>query len=123
MSSLQYDAGMKSLVGVELETGKETLPLSYDGLESIIQANNGGHVEFKVQRIKPGSVCRSKVSSEEESAEGALRRRKGEAGGSIEEVGGGSQEVGKEVKDPIKWFGILVPQNLRRSQQCFVQGI
>ncbi|EZA51337.1 hypothetical protein DMN91_002329 [Ooceraea biroi] len=28
-----------------------------------------------------------------------------------------------EPKDPIKWFGLLVPQNLKTSQQCFQRSI
>lgn len=120
VSRVQYDAGMKSLAQVNLETNLSMADASissYDDLSSS-KVKDKVHVEFKVQRIKPGAVCRSKPLAEDE---GVLRRRKGEEG--IEEVTTeGGDEVCREVKDPIRWFGVLVPQNLRRCQQCFVQG-
>jgi hypothetical protein len=85
-------------------------PTSYEDLET-----KGVCVEFEVQRFKPGTMCKPKPSSKDDDS---LRRRKGEEG--IEEVV--TEEVTREVKDPIRWFGVLVPQTLRRSQQCFVQG-
>ena len=122
VSPVKYDAGMKSLAQVNLETNLSTEDVSgsssYDDLLSSSKAKNKVRVEFKVQRIKPGAVCRLKPSTEDEVA---LRRRKGEEG--IEEVTtDGGEEVDRDVKDPIRWFGVLVPQNLRRCQQCFVQG-
>ena len=119
VSSLQYDSGMKSLVRVSLK-----------------EAESSSRAEFKVHRIKPGEVYRTKSTEgaqdgddgkddDDNGEEGLLRRRrKGEepsSVGGIQEVG--SREVYMEAKDPIKWFGILVPQTLRRSQQCFVQGM
>lgn len=103
MSPLQYDSGMKSLVHIDLRAGQ------------------GGCMEFKVQRFKPGEVRVEPKSEEEASSEGLLRHRKGEE--SVEDVPMGRSHEVYEVKDPIKWFGILVPQNLRRAQQYFIQGI
>jgi hypothetical protein len=35
----------------------------------------------------------------------------------------GTFESNEQLKDPIKWFGVLVPQTLRLSQKHFVTGI
>ncbi|KAL1138643.1 hypothetical protein AAG570_008705 [Ranatra chinensis] len=29
----------------------------------------------------------------------------------------------KKIQDPLKWFGVLVPQNLRHAQSCFNRAI
>lgn len=115
VSPLQYDSTMKALVRLELDPALEDGKLKSEAL----------HAEFKVHRVKPGShAVQEKASSSIESAEGVARRRKGEE--SIEDVPPAGQKGvacgGEEMKDPIKWFGILVPQNLRRSQQCFIEG-
>ena len=74
VSPVKYDAGMKSLAQVNLETNLSTEDVSssssYDDLLSSSKVKNKVHVEFKVQRIKPGAVCRSKPATEDE---GALR--------------------------------------------------
>ena len=99
VSAVQYDSTMKSLVHINVDP----LPNDKDSLG-----------DFKVHRLKPGEV---KGQSKEGVSGDGLRRRKGEE--SVEDV---PMEEVREVKDPIKWFGILVPQNLRRSQQQFIQG-
>ena len=60
---------------------------------------------------------------------GQLRRRRlqtgqSEAGEGVEEVvrEGGVIVEGEPTKDPLKWFGVLVPQSLRQSQLCFSRG-
>ena len=35
----------------------------------------------------------------------------------------GTFESNEQLKDPIKWFGVLVPQTLRQSQKHFVTGM
>lgn len=44
-------------------------------------------------------------------------------GGNEEEGGEGTFESREDLKDPLKWFGVLVPQALRRSQQHFIAGL
>ena len=110
VSQLQYDSTMKALVKLELNSN----------LGSCDQPENNSHTEFRVHRTKPGDV----KSAREEKV--VARRRKGESSGIedvtlVEKDGEGVVE-GEETKDPIKWFGILVPQSLRRSQQCFIEG-
>ena len=74
----------------------------------------------------------------EEEGEGVEKKEEGveeevKEGGGVEVVreGEGVEEVVREgegvdegaEKDPLKWFGVLVPQSLRRSQQCFSKGL
>ena len=126
VSPLQYDSGMKSLVHLNLDLNLETKlgqePSSYDDLLGIVKtAKDKVHAEFKVQRTKPGDFYESKsVLGVESEEEGSRRRRKGDQSESIEEVT--MESSGEICKDPLKWFGVLVPQNLRRSQNCFIQG-
>lgn len=112
VSSVQYDSGMKSLVRIHLSEdsgGIDPLPTTPRSC-----------TEFKVQRLKPGEIGVERAEDEVPSGD-TVRRRKGEE--SIEDVPlGKSKEVKEELKDPIKWFGILVPQSLRQAQQHFVQG-
>lgn len=126
VSTLQYDSGMKSLVhlnldlNLEIELAEE--PSSYDDILGIAKATKDKiHAEFKVQRTKPGDFYKSKsILGAESEEEGSRRRRKGDQSESIQEVT--MESSGEVCKDPLKWFGILVPQNLRRSQNCFIQG-
>ena len=78
-----------------------------------------------------GKVDKSHTSQLEESH---LRRRKPLSANehSVEDLPPAEEEraeeekegvrEGEPPKDPLKWFGILVPQSLRHSQQCFIQG-
>lgn len=131
VSPIQYDSGMKSLVHLNLDLNLETEPSeepsSHDDLLGIAKATKDKvHAEFKVQRTKPGDFYKSKStllgaeSGAGEEGSQSRRRGKGDQSESIQEV---TMETSGEVcKDPLKWFGILVPQNLRRSQNCFIQG-
>ena len=44
----------------------------------------------------------------------------------VETVGPLQQEISKPhipVKDPLKWFGLLVPPSLRTAQKNFIEGL
>ena len=119
VGALQYDTVMSALVHVRpsLEI------LSHHEMEECF--------EFQVERIQPGKVDKSHTSQLEESH---LRRRKPLSANehSVEDLPPAEEEraeeekegvrEGEPPKDPLKWFGILVPQSLRHSQQCFIQG-
>ena len=77
---------------------------------------------------------RGRGGGEEEEEEGGVRRRRphtGEAeprGEGVEEVerrrdGGEGSEGKAAVKNPLNWFGVLVPQALRQSQKHFIRGL
>lgn len=46
---------------------------------------------------------------------------RGEGGGDRERMGEETAE-GMPPKNPLNWFGVLVPQSLRQSQENFIQG-
>ena len=90
---------------------------------------------MSLQRSVPEAVH----SGEGEGSRNQLRKRRPQTGEcdpgeEVEEVGrGGGGEGDKErrgegvvegeaPKDPLKWFGVLVPQSLRQSQENFIQG-
>ena len=126
VSSLQYDSVMTPLVHVTTSYD----PVSYDDKELQKLSLEGVPVQFKVDRIQPGKAPASEQSRSSDSSKegGELRKRKGGTKGvedvpvRQDETAGETFEVKKEIKDPIKWFGILVPQSLRQSQQHFVKG-
>ena len=139
VSSLQYDAVMAPLVSVEINREAD----SYEDLMKNSAESDGDLIEFKVHRIVPGKpVKRSRLSSKDaDSADdgSSLRQRKKQdvslKSQGVEDVTKmmtswklednpehGTYESNEMMKDPIKWFGVLVPQSLRQSQQHFVTG-
>lgn len=95
----------------------------------------------EVTDLKNIEEIKEKVSATGSEDTDTTRRRKGiekkdKAAGTIEEeTKEKSEEVKEESKpetvrkpriplnmDPIRWFGILVPQQLRMSQRCFNEG-
>ena len=120
VSALQYDTVMSALVHVK------------PSLEILSHNETEDCFEFQVERIRPGKVDKSHTSQLEEAVqeESHLRRRKpvSAEGHSVEDLLPAEEwaeegvREGEPPKDPLKWFGILVPQSLRHSQQCFIQG-
>ena len=111
VGALQYDAVMTPLVHVETSN------------ELALFDETDSNLEFRVERLQLGR----KESPEGTDSSGTeLRRRRPGSGGqsSVEDVPVQREsESVMEVKDPLKWFGILVPQSLRHSQQYFIQGM
>ena len=126
VGALQYDTVMSALVHMRLNS--ETV------LHGETVSPTEERFEFKVERIQPGMVDKSHTSQLEETVqkESHLRRRKPVSAEehSVEDLPPAEEErevekgvrEGEPPKDPLKWFGILVPQSLRHSQQCFIQG-
>ena len=132
VGALQYDTVMSALVHVR--ASREIV--SYDEGVSL----NGDYVNFEVDRVQPGKGDKSHDASHDNqlggsvSGEVQLRRRKPVTGEEQErlsvedllpalvgEEGEGMVE-GEPPKDPLRWFGVLVPRSLRHSQQSFIQG-
>ena len=147
VSPLQYDAVMTPLVSVEVSSEAKT----YDELLAEVDSSREW-VEFKVNRVMPGKpVRKSRLSETDESADivggSALRQRKRAEDVKdpmayemrpldVDDVTKAMKswklkdkdesrtfESNEQLKDPIKWFGVLVPQTLRQSQKHFVTGI
>lgn len=111
VSKLQYDCVMSPLVhvamGPESDQAEPTLTL----------------LRTPIDRSK-------KTSGASSTAETKLRRRvgKGTSEGGVEDVPKGSTtegdtyEEGEAIKDPLKWFGVLLPKCLSQAQQDFIEG-
>lgn len=113
VSTLQYASEMEPLVYVET---------------SVLE---GGTAEFRCER-KENKTGELKNDTIEDigAKETGLRRRINKQNGVKEE----EQETDPQVKtkaesstpehsDPLKWFGILVPQNLKQAQSAFKEVI
>lgn len=61
-------------------------------------------------------------SPENNAAESEVRKR-GEAVKPPSEEAPSSRKPPMSTTDPLRWFGVLVPQSLRRSQKCFVGAL
>ncbi|XP_078520799.1 vacuolar ATPase assembly protein VMA22 [Lissotriton helveticus] len=128
VSSLQYGSQMEPLVRVSTS------------------ASEDGSCQFQLERItsiKPEASDASEPPLVEDIGprDQVLRKRKGpvktEEPTSPEKLSSDEAEpsrpekaqgikVGAErvaVQDPLKWFGILVPQSLRQAQSSFKQGL
>lgn len=86
---------------------------------SVETGKNLEHTVFKLCIVNPENVL-----SEKQKEEGSLRKRKGKDEEKCKE---GDDLSPKKCEgngiltatDPIKWFGCLVPQNLRHAQKGF----
>ncbi|KAI7794020.1 coiled-coil domain-containing protein 115 [Triplophysa rosa] len=119
VSSLQYASEMEPLVHVE---------------DSLMES---GTVEFKCNRAenKTDELTKNNLIEDIGVKEGGLRRRiNTKQKENKEEDASEQQETdhqGKtktesptpENRDPLKWFGILVPQNLKQAQVAFREVI
>lgn len=136
VSPLQYDAsGMTPLVHVVPTVGAE----SYDQVVDLISSGREWDIQFQVNRLDPSKPVKNVDSDEtvpQQGQESKLRKRNvGKTSSSIEDVPFSKdskterqteqntrQKKQSTLKDPIKWFGILVPPYLHRSQGHFRQG-
>lgn len=122
VSSLQYASEIEPLVCVNART------------------LDNGEVKFCTEKVtqKCGNVSGSNVSSVEDIGpqETGVRRRNKPKKDSTEKGGSGKEVSEKPAdgllprksdqnpqQDPLKWFGILVPQSLKQAQSSFKQVI
>jgi len=86
---------------------------------SVETGKNLEHTVFKLCAVNPENV-----SSEKQEEEGSLRKRTGKDEEKCKERDDLSPKKCEgngfvTAADPIKWFGCLVPQNLRQAQKGF----
>ncbi|MBN3296882.1 CC115 protein, partial [Amia calva] len=133
ISKARYAMGNKCVSA--LQYGNEMEPLVHINT----RASEGGGVEFCTERLEPRSTEASKedLSTVEEIGpkEEGIRRRKTAKPKDPREDAVVSEEVPKDEQtagqiggplrspDPLKWFGILVPQSLKQAQSTFKQVI
>lgn len=113
VSALQYASEMQPLVHVET---------------SLLE---GGTAEFKCERSEnKAEEQKTKTIEDIGAKETGLRRRVHTKQKEVKEGEQDTDEVKTktdsptpEHRDPLKWFGILVPQNLKQAQSAFKEVI
>ncbi|XP_031559702.1 coiled-coil domain-containing protein 115-like [Actinia tenebrosa] len=123
-------------------------PLQYSSrMQALVSVYENNAMQFELQKNIPGHSENKKEDQEDESSSSGLRKRKGtlpsKENGEISEsvddnLAFGVQEielsdmkkkdktVGRQEtvgKDPLKWFGVLVPMCLRTGQNDFRSAI
>ncbi|XP_069065628.1 coiled-coil domain-containing protein 115 isoform X1 [Pleurodeles waltl] len=136
VSSLQYGSQMEPLVRVSA---------SFSLFSLLGSASEDGSCQFQVERItstkqETADAPYLPIVEDIGPRDQVLRKRKGpvkteeptspeklpvdEAEPSMPGKAQGIKEAERVAsQDPLKWFGILVPQSLRRAQNSFKQGL
>ena len=120
VSQLQYDCVMTPLVRVATDLNESDQSQSEPSLTLL-----------RTPIVRGGG----KVTEVPSTKEAQLRKRAGKGTSSVgvedvpkftvneEGEGEGTTEDGEEmVKDPLKWFGVLLPACLPQAQQNFMEG-
>lgn len=110
ISRVQYDAEISPLVCVQVSSEFEQ-----------------DHCKFEVERLKKGASS-SRIQTAQSSGGMLIRQRKPLGKDTLVAEGDGTHVTKttleeEEPKDPLKWFGILLPSSLRQSQQNFIRGM
>ncbi|XP_072884697.1 coiled-coil domain-containing protein 115 [Hemitrygon akajei] len=140
LSKARYSMGTKCVSS--LQYGSEMVPLA----RVDVSQKEDGHYDFRVERVDSGEQTGGTITEkrleieeigpkEQEEAPLVRRRRKPEGGGekglcAEEEVcTPQASEEDRErpsrpgrpplARDPLKWFGVLVPHSLRLAQASF----
>lgn len=118
LAKARYIMGHNSISSLQLPTEESTEFAALRTVASSVETkNNLEHMVFELctinpQKISPGqqeNSIRRKAGKNESESKGKedLNYKKGEENGTV------------IATDPIKWFGYLVPQNLRQAQKGF----
>lgn len=133
MSKARYSMGNKHVSA--LQYGSEMEPQVRVNTRTL----SNGEAEFHIERMTDNSSAATKDSKPVEDIgpkEGVRRRTKAKKDSAEQGEGenpalktepiGSSSDTKPEhnpQQDPLKWFGILVPQSLKQAQSSFKQGI
>ncbi|XP_028848977.1 vacuolar ATPase assembly protein VMA22 [Denticeps clupeoides] len=119
MSKARYSMGHKQVSALQYASEMEPLVRIHT------RKLDTGEAEFQTERRELGSDEVENIGAKEEG----LRRRMNKSQNAAKE----NEEMTEEPKstktrhtqhqDPLKWFGILVPQNLKQAQTAFKQVI
>lgn len=111
LARVRYSNGNKSVSALQLNMGEiealRTVRCHFDDPKH----RRYPHFELLDAAVNSGNTENSATASEV--------RKRGEAAKASEEP----QERPASPADPLRWFGLLVPQSLRRSQKCFVNAL
>ncbi|XP_059805576.1 coiled-coil domain-containing protein 115 [Hypanus sabinus] len=132
LSKARYSMGTKWVSS--LQYGSEMVPLA----RVDVSQKEDGHYDFRVERVDSGEQTGGTITEkhleieeigpkEQEEAPLVRRRRKPEGGGEVctpqaseEDRERPSRPGGPPLaRDPMKWFGVLVPHSLRLAQASF----
>ncbi|XP_043540614.1 coiled-coil domain-containing protein 115 [Chiloscyllium plagiosum] len=136
LSKARYSMGNKWVTS--LQYGPQMVPLA----RVDVSLNEDGHRSFKVERVDSGELTSAGGVEEDQKevlevgAQGQVRRRKArwgaQEGQQLKSEGEpASDSQASEEKpavraggrqssqDPLRWFGVLVPQSLRDAQAAF----
>uniref|UniRef100_V9LCT6 Vacuolar ATPase assembly protein VMA22 n=1 Tax=Callorhinchus milii TaxID=7868 RepID=V9LCT6_CALMI len=129
LSKSRYAMGIKWVSS--LQYGSEMVPT----VRVVTRRTAEDAHSFRVERAEDGRGEERARGGEEPAAPEQVRRRKPAHGAEVD-VGGSRGEVrersGEQTdspvgrgspRDPLKWFGILVPQSLRLAQRDFKQVV
>lgn len=120
LAKARYIMGHNSISSLQLPTEESAEIAAQRTVASSVETKkNFEYMVFELHTINP-----AKISSGAQEEENSIRRKVSK---------GGSESTGKEdlnhkkseekgivvAADPIKWFGYLVPQNLRQAQKGF----
>ncbi|KAM8934384.1 vacuolar ATPase assembly protein VMA22 [Pelodytes ibericus] len=126
LSQSRYSMGNKFVSSLQYKQDMMPSVLVLDSL------TDDRGIKFQAKRAGPAqeSMTREALGEVEEigSAEPAVRHRKGASDTSrpprVEHQGEKSKGHSLPTsQDPLRWFGILVPQSLRQAQTSFREGI
>lgn len=119
LAKARYIMGTNNVSYLQLPTKESTEVRALRTVTvSVETGKNLEHTVFKLCTVNPENVL-----SEKQEEEGSLRKRTGK---DEEKCKGDDLSLKKcagngfvTATDPIKWFGCLVPQNLRQAQKGF----
>lgn len=114
MSKARYIMGVERVSRLHYSSDMKATTMTY------LKQDDDENTVFDVSNVKPTS------DSKKPDTSGGIRRRKNSSSESSEtpvETGisdlGLSDEETDDTPDPLRWFGVLVPQALRDSQEKF----
>lgn len=120
LAKARYIMGTRNVSYLQLPTKESAEITALRTVASLVETGkNLEHVVFKLCTVNP-----EHIASEKQEEEGSLRNRRGKGEDKRKEQDDLSSKKceGSEfvtATDPIKWFGCLVPQNLRQAQKGF----
>ncbi|XP_067658913.1 coiled-coil domain-containing protein 115-like [Haliotis asinina] len=124
LSRARYTMGVKSVSATQL-------PDEMDPLLTVVVNGEKEDSEFQFQKtsiksskdtVKDDTVRKRNVKEQHSDGDSPVVETIGTAGDSSDDAKDKSSSEKPRRVDPLKWFGVLVPQTLRRSQSSFQEA-
>jgi hypothetical protein len=119
LAKARYIMGHNSISSLQLPTEESAEFVALRTVASSVETkNNLEHMVFELRTVEPQKI--SPTEQEENSIRRKAGKEESENKGKEDLNHKESEENGIVIAtDPIKWFGYLVPQNLRQAQKGF----